>query len=219
MRLKFLKRIGVAALCLITVLGFMEKSCFVEAKDTNQKAHKAYAEMIKSLPKEQLDNSCFKYFTLYDLNGDGIDECIVNYIFPYKEGTTFSNAKNSYKRTVSNTVLLYTYYAGEVKKLYENFGYDGNSGWPNINKKTGQVTMHWHMSAFENGGVVYAIEKGAFKKMHEFTINDEQKEYLFDGKKMKQSTLMKKVEKMGVYNNITFKFYKGSEKNIKKYCG
>ncbi len=218
MKTILMKKFQMAILLTIIVIGFMGNTHLAFAKDTNKKAHKAYAETINQLDNVICEGYYFKYFTLFDLNNDGIDECIVNYICGRGEENTFSKMKNSYKNPASNTILFYTYYNGKVKKLYELFYYDGNGGALFINKKKGTVTDYWHASAFEEGGTTYSVKNGKFKQIHSYQYNENIDEYKSDGKNVSKDTLHKKMKKLGVYESTTFQFYKGTKKNVSKYC-
>lgn len=98
----------------------------------NNKIHSAYAIKLKNLNKK-LDNfysyeiynskkmAGYNYFTYYDINNDGIDECIICHTF---------NKKTSIISNGGTDVIIYTYCKGKIKKLV--YSTTGGGTWGGI---------------------------------------------------------------------------------------
>lgn len=105
------------------------KNIMLAGKTTskNKKAHILYEKKIKSINKkwnkmasEHLEKKG-NYFAYYDINGDGVDECLMYH-------DAYGEPKNSKIVSGGRDVAIYTYYKGKIKKIIYSYNLGSMEG-------------------------------------------------------------------------------------------
>lgn len=187
----------------------------------NRKAHLAYEKQILKTKKE-IYNPYIPYFAYEDINGDGVDECIVL-------GDACGEGEDKKKIDVSsNVIAIYTYYKGKIKKVLY-YTASGNSEWGGINKKQKYICHYYHTSYNEYTFYKIKIKNGKAKKVATYKSkplynknggpkcdkNGEQIcKYIVNGKNVSK----KKFEKIkaSVLNTSKITMYKVTKRNMEK---
>ena len=109
-----------------------------EAKKNNKKEiHIQYEKKINSINKKwkkiclEYGDTGKNYFSYYDINGDGVDECIIQH-------TSIGNHKND-NSILSNggtDFAIYTYYKGKIKQIVYSFTGGGTWGGVYVSKNS-----------------------------------------------------------------------------------
>ena len=186
----------------------------------NKKAHLAYEKYI-SKAKKEINEYSTPYFAYDDINGDGIDECIV--LGDYGKG------KNKKKIGLcSNMMAVYTYYKGKVRELLK-YGMENGTFCGYINKKQKCMYGYWNISSDECSFYKIQIKNGKAKEGATyqteplFNKNGSPKydknglrvcKYTVNGKKVSKKQFKKREKSALSYSKITM--YKVTKKNIKK---
>ena len=187
----------------------------------NRKAHLAYEKQLQKTKKE-IWEPYISYFAYDDINGDGIDECIIL-------GDCMGDGKNKKKIALcSNMMAVYTYYNGKVKNvLYAICGGNAYTGY--VNKKQKCLYGYGHTSYNEFGFSKIKIKNGKAKTVATYASkplynknggpkcdkNGEQIcKYTVNGKKISKKKF-EKIENSALSTNA-ITMYKVTKKNMKK---
>lgn len=199
--------------------GKQQSKAVVQAKSKkknakkNRKAHLAYERQIQKTKKE-IEEPYISYFAYEDINGDGIDECIIL-------GDCMEDGKNKKKINLnSNMMAIYTYYNGKVNRILDalcgGYVYKGC-----INIKQKCIYRHSVISYNEYSFQKIKIKNGKAKKVATYESkalynkNGEQIcKYIVNGKNVSK----KKFEKIkaSVLNTSKITMYKVTKKNMEK---
>ena len=212
----------VICFLLVSLFSCMRIDTVSCAKVNKKSVHKAYEKELKKVDKKW--NKFFKgsagngakYFTYYDLNKDGIEECFVVWSW----GT-----EDSIVSCGGTDVAIYTYYKGKVKKLVHSLTGGGTWGAIKFYKNRKYIDF------YEKGGWTYAadvfktLKKGKLASIgkSEKTLDSNQYNktgkqvwsYKINGKDVSQKKYeayqKNKVSEKGL------KMYKLTNANLKKY--
>lgn len=197
------------------------------AKVSSKKVHKAYEKSIQKADKKwkkftdgwRLDSRGFSFFTYYDLNKDGIDECFM--IFGG------SNEK-SLVASGGTDVAVFTYYKGKVRKLVYNMTGGGTWGGIYFDKKSGYIDYYDRRGWSDNYDTFKVIRKGKLVEkgtseyhvdMDTFNATGERvAEYKVNGKtvsKKKYDTYRRK--RLGKEWGRGLTMYRVTNSNLKKF--
>lgn len=188
------------------------------AASKNKKAHILYEKKIKSINKKwnkffsEWGEAGVNYFAYYDINGDGIDECLINHV-------GYDERKNAMTLSGGTDVAIYTYYKGKVRKIIYSCTGGGNWGgicfyknckyiiW--IDRRGGDYTYH----------TFYKISNGKLTKTgksccFETNYNTRKTVYKVNGKVVSNKKYTKMRNRMTGKKGI--KMYRVNSKNLKK---
>lgn len=212
-----LKKIGI----VVMLLSICVMSSFVvsEAKVSNTKVHKAYSSKLKQIDKkwkkESLTGEGATYFAYYDINGDGIDECFVDF-------NGFNTEDNSVVSLGGTDVAVYTFYNGKVRKLVYSYtgGMGGTWGGIYFYKKSKYITYHDRAGWSDSVYTFKTIKKGKLVKMgtceYHTVMENEKKNttYKVNGKEVSEKKYNAYYKKMNGKKGL--KMYKVTDSNLKK---
>lgn len=191
----------------------------------NRKAHLAYEKQLQKTKKEIAELIPYPdsvYFAYSDINGDGIDECIIL-------GEYIQDGKNKMKIDLgSNMMAVYTYYNGKVNNvLYALCGGNGMSGFVNLKQKC--LYGFCHTSSAEYSFSKIKLKNGkakavaTYESIPLYNKNGGPKcdkngmqicKYTVNGKKISKKKFEKIANTALSTNAITM--YKVTKKNMKK---
>lgn len=212
--------------CLVLVGTFLAPSMETkkaEAVSVNKKAHIAYEKKILSINKKwkklfsEWGVNGTDYFTYYDLNKDGIDECLIQYV-------GYDVKDNTMKCCGGTDVAIYTYYKGKVKKIIYSCTGGGTWGGIYFYKDCPYIDQYVRSGGDEGYHSFSKIVNGALKNSKDCSFVLDYNSYYNTGKKIYTYTINKKkvskkkytntVEKMTGTKGLTM--YKVTADNLKK---
>lgn len=199
------------------------------AKVSSKKVHKAYEKSIQKANKKWQKFFSgmssyprgFSYFTYYDLNKDGIDECFMIFERDLNEKSLVSSG--------GTDVAVFTYYKGKVRKLVYNMTtVGGTGGGIFFDKKSGYIDYYDRSGWTDNSDTFKVIQKGKLveKGTSEYhvdmdTFNSTGKtvaEYKVNGKtvsKKKYDTYRRKLLGKELGRGLTL--YRVTNSNLRKF--
>lgn len=189
----------------------------VEAVSTNKKAHIAYEKKILSINKKwkklfsEWGVTGTNYFTYYDLNKDGIDECFIQRVgYDVKDNTKECSG--------GTDVAIYTYYKGKVKKIIYSCTGGGTWGGIYFYKNCPYIDQYGRNGADEGYHSFSKIVNGLLKHSKNCSFVLDHDSYLYtytiDGKKVSEKKYTNTVKKMTGTKGLTM--YKITANNLKK---
>lgn len=205
---------SVSVLCMGAVLTCSAFSHQAEAADKNEKIHEAYEKKIAKVEKE-LDSAFYegwdkdnsKYFAYYDINKDGVDECIITAQYGTEDKTSLLTATD---------IAIYTYDKGKVKQLVHSITGGGTWGYFVVRKNSKYITEYARAGLEYDSYRFRAIEKG--KLVTKATcIHDEssRKKYTVNKKEVTKKKFNQTAKKNIGTKSITV--YKITSENLKKF--
>ncbi len=184
--------------------------------EKNSLAHAAYKTKLVDLNTKwnkyyaSYESDGSNYFKIYDINGDGIDECIVE---------RYDSYNNSEKLCGSTDVAIYTYYNGAIKKLVYSTTCGGTWGGIYFYKNCKYINMYAR-AIDEYDCSLNKIKNGKLVEYKDFhcLYSSETDKYVYEinDKVVTEKVYNKKYDKLTAKQKM-LKFYKISSSNLSKH--
>ncbi len=209
---RFLLVVGLLLFCI----GAIAQPRPVQAAVSKAKVRKAYEKQLKTLDKKwkkQYANwGGGNYFCYYDVNKDGVEECLAF--------RSFYGNDNTITCTGGTDVAIYTYYGGKVKQLAYSAPGGGNWGYIGFRKDSKYITF------FNRGGIesrsyqFKAIKKGKLATVgtceQKVNMTTYKTTYKVRKKAATQKSYESFIKKMEGTKGVTM--YKITTKNLQKFA-
>lgn len=174
--------------------------------------HKRYISRIKSYQKRYDFSDGNVYFGFYDINHDGIDECLI-------VGKNYSQGENTFKTSGGTDCAVYTLYKGKIRKVV--YSLTGGGTWGGVYFSKSKKTDIVNIGRFGTEYMHHTFQK--LRKGKLITIGTAQKElsdngnkfiYKVNGKKTTEKKYQSYCSKM-FWNAGGVKLKKVTNKNLK----
>lgn len=149
MKMKVVRRLISIFFVIVLHIGLIYCGIDVSAMSKNA-LRKKYSSKIKMYKNKYNFSDSNVYFGFYDINHDGVDECLI-------VGQSYSMGENTFKSTGGPDCAVYTWYKGKIKKVV--YSLTGGGTWGGVYFSKGKKSDIVNIDRVGNEYIHYTFKK------------------------------------------------------------